>query len=98
MSAAMTAAAPIEGERRLRHAAEADRDQLRHPAFVGLVQKLDRIAPVLGRLPAAMLGARRGVAQRLPRGAPFVCGYVPAWGADGGACRLMFRVRLEHAF
>ena len=66
--------AAIEGERRLRHAPEADRDQLRNPAFIGLLQKLDRIAPVLGRLPAAMRGARRGVAQRLPRGAPFVRG------------------------
>ena len=70
--------AAIEGERRLRHAPEAYRDQLRNPAFIGLVQKLDRIAPVLGRLPAALRCARRGVAQRLARGAPFVGGYVSA--------------------
>ena len=68
--------AAIEGERRLGHAPEADRDQLRDSAFVGLAQKLDRIAPILGRLPAAMRGARRRVAQRLARGAPLVCGYV----------------------
>ena len=64
--------AAIEGERRLRHTPEADRDKLRNPAFIGLLQERDRIAPVLGRLPAAMRGARGGVAQRLPRGAPFV--------------------------
>jgi len=57
-------------EGRLSHPPEADRDQLGHSAFVGLAQKLDRITPVLGRLPAAMRGARRGVAQRLPCGAP----------------------------
>ena len=57
--------AAIEGERRLGHAAEADRDQFRDAAFVGLAQKLDRIAPILGRLPAAVRGARRRVAQRL---------------------------------
>ena len=66
--------AAIEGERRLGHAGEADRDQFRDAAFVGLAQKLDRIAPILGRLPAAMRGARRRVAQRLACGAPLVCG------------------------
>ena len=63
------------------HTPEADRDQLRNPAFVGLVQKLDRIAPVVGRLPAAMRGARRGVAQRLPRRAvrPRMCDGRGTW-------------------
>jgi hypothetical protein len=33
-----------------------------YATFVSLAQKLDRIAPALGRLPAAMRGARRLVA------------------------------------
>ena len=37
-----------------------------------------RVAPILVRLPAAMRRARRRIAQRLPRGAPFVRGNVPA--------------------
>jgi hypothetical protein len=68
--------AAIKGERRLGHASEADRDQFRDAAFVGLAQKLDRIAPIFGHLPTAMRGSRRRVAQRLPCGAPLVCGYV----------------------
>jgi hypothetical protein len=43
-------------------------------AFVSLAQNLDRIAPILGRLPTAMRGARRLVAQRLACGAPLVRG------------------------
>ena len=89
--------AAIKGERRLGHASEADRDQLRDSAFVGLAQKLDRIAPILGRLPAAVRGARRRVAQRLACGAPLVCGYVRCGGAGGVFCRFVFRVRLAHA-
>ena len=89
--------AAIEGEWRLRHAPEADRDQLRNPAFIGLVQKLDRIAPVLGRLPAALRCARRGVAQRLPRGAPFVRGYVTARETGGVVHRIRLRFRPAHA-
>ena len=88
--------AAIEGERRLRHTPEADRDQLRNPAFIGLVQKLDRIAPVVGRLPAAMRGARRGVAQRLPRAAPFVRGCVTAGEPGVVVCRLRCCFRLVH--
>ena len=65
----------------MRHAAEADRDQLRNPAFIGLRQELDRIAPVLGWLPASMRGAasrsalpaaRRSSADRYPPGKPAV--------------------------
>ncbi len=89
--------AAIEGERRLRHAPEADRDQLRNSAIVGLVQKLDRVAPVLVRLPAAMRGAWGGVAQRLPRGAAFVRGNVSGRGTRGVVCGLLFRDSLEHA-
>ena len=88
--------AAIKGERRLRHAPEADRDQLRNPVFIGLVQKLDRIAPVPGRLPAAMGCARRCVAQRLARGAPFVRRHVTALGAPGVCRRVMFWDRLTH--
>jgi hypothetical protein len=40
------------------------------------VQKLDRIAPILGRLPTAMRCARRLVAQRLACGAALVTGQV----------------------
>ena len=62
----------IEGERRLSHAPETDGDQFRDAALVGLAQKLDRIAPILGRLPAAVGDARCSVAQRLPGRAPLV--------------------------
>ena len=89
--------AAIEGERRLGHTREADRDQFRDSTFVGLAQKLDRIAPILGRLPAAMRVARRCVAQRLARGAALVCGCVRCGGAGGVFCRFVFRVRLAHA-
>ena len=78
--------AAIEGERRLGHATEADRNQFWDAAFVGLAQKLDRIAPILGRLPAAMRGARRRVAQRLARGAPLVCRYVAPGVSLVGLC------------
>ena len=68
--------AAIEGERRLDHTGEAQRDQFGDAAFVSLAQKLDRIAPTLGRSPTAMRGARRRVAQRLARGAPLVGGQI----------------------
>ncbi len=71
----------IEGERRLGHASEANWDQRRDSALVGLAQKLDRIAPILGRLPTAMRGSRRRIAQRLACGAPLVRGYVCCGGA-----------------
>ena len=85
--------AAIEGERRLGHAAEADRDQFCDAAFVGLAQKLDRIAPILGRLPTALRGARRRGAQRLPCGAPLVRGYV-GWR---GAGRRLSTVRFSRS-
>ena len=64
--------AAIKRERRLGHAAEADWDQLQDSAFVGLAQKLDRIAPIVGRLPTAMRSSRGRVAQRLACGASLV--------------------------
>jgi hypothetical protein len=54
-----------KSKRGLRHASEANRNQLRDSAVVRLVQKLDWIAPILGWLSASM------------RGAPFVRGDVP---------------------
>ena len=81
--------ATVEGEGRLGHASEGDRDQRRDPAFVGLAQKFDRIPPILGRLPTAMRGARRRIAQRLPGRAPLVRRYVRAGAPEAslvGSC------------
>ena len=89
--------AAIKRERRLGHAPEADWDQLQDSAFVGLAQKLDRIAPIVGRLPTAMRSSRGRVAQRFACGASLVCGHVCCRGAGGVLCRFVFRVRLAHA-
>ena len=57
--------AAVEGERRLHHAAVADRHELRHPARVRLVQEVDDVPPALGRLPVTVRLARDRLAQRL---------------------------------
>ena len=81
-AAMMRGRAAIEGERRLHHAAEADRHQLRHPALVRLIQEIDDVAPVAwrvsnGRAPRAGRpragpcrghGARRAVRIAVLRG------------------------------
>jgi hypothetical protein len=49
-----------------------DRDELRHPVFVGLHQKLNRIAAVARRFSMPVRFARHGVAQRPAFGSPFI--------------------------
>jgi hypothetical protein len=88
--------AAIEGERRLGHAGEAQRDQFGDAAFVSLVQKLDRIASILGRLPTAMRDARRRVTQPFACGAALVSGQVCCGGDRGVFRRFVFRVGLAH--
>ena len=78
---------PVERERRCRHAPVADREQVRHPAFIARKREFDRVAPTPGRLPSAMRRARRGVAQRPPLGSALV-----------GRCVVVFRSpRANHA-
>src|SRR6516162_1195749 len=62
----------IESERRLHHPSVTDRDKLRHPTFVGLRQKLNRIAAVARCFPAPVQFARHVVAQRPSFGSPFI--------------------------
>ena len=54
-----------ERERRHQHPPVADRHQLLHPRGSLLLQQLDRITPIGGRLPVAMPGARRHRPRRL---------------------------------
>ena len=60
--------AAVERERRDEHAAVADRDELGHARLRLLLEQLDRVGPVRGRLPVGVRGARhlgaRGLAAR----------------------------------
>jgi len=58
----------IKGERRLQHAAIAQRHQIRLPRRVGSVQDADRIRPAGMRPPAGMRIARHVVAKSLAGG------------------------------
>jgi hypothetical protein len=53
-----------ERQRRSHHALMADRQELRHPPSLLLLQNEDRITPAGRRVPSRMLGARHALAQR----------------------------------
>jgi len=57
--------AAVEGERRLQHAAIAQRHQLRLARRIGGAKDADRIRSIMGRPPAGVLVAGHGVAPAL---------------------------------
>ena len=61
-----------ERERRHQHPPVADRHQLGHPGRSLLLQQLDRITPIGGRLPVAVSGSRRHRPRRLASGSSLV--------------------------
>jgi hypothetical protein len=71
-------AAPVEGERRHQHPAVADRDQVRLPGAVLLLEQPDRVGAITGRGPAGVAGGRGAVAC-LPAPGPAL---VNAWMRD----------------
>ena len=64
--------APIERERRHRHAPAADRDQLGDPPLARRDHQVDRIRSVTRCLPLAVLIARHAIAQRFAGGIAFI--------------------------
>jgi hypothetical protein len=66
--------APVEGERRSRHASVAQGKQVGQPPLLRFEDQLDRIGPVGGGLPGGVGASRAGVAQSLPGGAGLVPG------------------------
>ena len=88
--------APIEGEGRLGHSPETDRDQPRDAPFVGLSEEINGVASFIGRLPAAVSRPRRGVAQRPSRGSPLFDGFVSVTEARGSGRGSISGVRLTH--
>ena len=59
------------GERRRRHAVDADRHEVRCPPAVGSLEAGDGIESITGRRPGRVARSRRRPSQRLSGGAPF---------------------------